>query len=96
MDQRVLLDFRLSKVGVFVTVLSIFIYIPSILYTSMFHCNWCCKLFRIFASTCVAEAFYLAVNLLFLCFQGDGLEFKRLFIKIKQKLGDIISTQKIT
>ena len=30
-----------------------------------------------------------------LCFQGDGLEFKRLFVKIKQKLGDIISTQKI-
>ncbi|KAG8008599.1 Serine/threonine-protein kinase Chk1 [Nibea albiflora] len=28
--------------------------------------------------------------------QGDGLEFKRLFVKIKQKLGDIISTQKIT
>lgn len=28
-------------------------------------------------------------------FQGDGLEFKRLFVKIKQKLGDIISTQKI-
>uniref|UniRef100_A0A667YBQ6 Serine/threonine-protein kinase Chk1 n=1 Tax=Myripristis murdjan TaxID=586833 RepID=A0A667YBQ6_9TELE len=27
--------------------------------------------------------------------QGDGLEFKRLFLKIKQKLGDIISTQKI-
>uniref|UniRef100_A0A8C9YE49 Serine/threonine-protein kinase Chk1 n=1 Tax=Sander lucioperca TaxID=283035 RepID=A0A8C9YE49_SANLU len=27
--------------------------------------------------------------------QGDGLEFKRLFVKIKQKLGDIISTQKI-
>ncbi|XP_056141151.1 serine/threonine-protein kinase Chk1 [Lampris incognitus] len=28
--------------------------------------------------------------------KGDGLEFKRLFLKIKQKLGDIISTQKIT
>ncbi|TMS14379.1 serine/threonine-protein kinase Chk1 [Larimichthys crocea] len=28
--------------------------------------------------------------------KGDGLEFKRLFVKIKQKLGDIISTQKIT
>uniref|UniRef100_H2V3U1 Serine/threonine-protein kinase Chk1 n=1 Tax=Takifugu rubripes TaxID=31033 RepID=H2V3U1_TAKRU len=28
--------------------------------------------------------------------KGDGLEFKRLFIKIKQKLGDIISNQKIT
>lgn len=28
--------------------------------------------------------------------RGDGLEFKRLFVKIKQKLGDIISTQKIT
>ncbi|KAL3042864.1 serine/threonine-protein kinase Chk1 [Trematomus bernacchii] len=27
--------------------------------------------------------------------KGDGLEFKRLFVKIKQKLGDIISTQKI-
>uniref|UniRef100_A0A667Y8H9 Serine/threonine-protein kinase CHK1 n=1 Tax=Myripristis murdjan TaxID=586833 RepID=A0A667Y8H9_9TELE len=27
--------------------------------------------------------------------KGDGLEFKRLFLKIKQKLGDIISTQKI-
>uniref|UniRef100_A0A8C2WWD1 Serine/threonine-protein kinase Chk1 n=1 Tax=Cyclopterus lumpus TaxID=8103 RepID=A0A8C2WWD1_CYCLU len=27
--------------------------------------------------------------------QGDGLEFKRLFVKIKQRLGDIISTQKI-
>ncbi|XP_039474149.1 serine/threonine-protein kinase Chk1-like [Oreochromis aureus] len=27
--------------------------------------------------------------------QGDGLEFKRLFVKIKHKLGDIISTQKI-
>uniref|UniRef100_A0A3Q1C699 Serine/threonine-protein kinase Chk1 n=1 Tax=Amphiprion ocellaris TaxID=80972 RepID=A0A3Q1C699_AMPOC len=27
--------------------------------------------------------------------QGDGLEFKRLFVKIKQKLGDIVSTQKI-
>uniref|UniRef100_A0A3Q3MT04 Serine/threonine-protein kinase Chk1 n=1 Tax=Mastacembelus armatus TaxID=205130 RepID=A0A3Q3MT04_9TELE len=27
--------------------------------------------------------------------QGDGLEFKRLFVKIKQKLSDIISTQKI-
>uniref|UniRef100_A0A3Q0R2I7 Serine/threonine-protein kinase CHK1 n=1 Tax=Amphilophus citrinellus TaxID=61819 RepID=A0A3Q0R2I7_AMPCI len=26
---------------------------------------------------------------------GDGLEFKRLFVKIKQKLGDIISTQKV-
>lgn len=31
-----------------------------------------------------------------LCFQGDGLEFKRHFVKIKQKLSDIISTQKIT
>ncbi|KAI3373639.1 hypothetical protein L3Q82_022240, partial [Scortum barcoo] len=28
--------------------------------------------------------------------KGDGLEFKRLFVKIKQKLSDIISTQKIT
>lgn len=27
--------------------------------------------------------------------QGDGLEFKRLFVKIKQKLSDIVSTQKI-
>ncbi|KAM7398000.1 hypothetical protein PAMA_006058 [Pampus argenteus] len=27
--------------------------------------------------------------------KGDGLEFKRLFVRIKQKLGDIISTQKI-
>ncbi|XP_026184869.1 serine/threonine-protein kinase Chk1 [Mastacembelus armatus] len=27
--------------------------------------------------------------------KGDGLEFKRLFVKIKQKLSDIISTQKI-
>ncbi|XP_069002511.1 serine/threonine-protein kinase Chk1 isoform X2 [Embiotoca jacksoni] len=27
--------------------------------------------------------------------KGDGLEFKRLFVKIKQKLGDIVSTQKI-
>ncbi|XP_045074276.1 serine/threonine-protein kinase Chk1 isoform X2 [Coregonus clupeaformis] len=27
--------------------------------------------------------------------KGDGLEFKRLFLKIKQKLSDIISTQKI-
>uniref|UniRef100_A0A3Q2QTE2 Serine/threonine-protein kinase Chk1 n=1 Tax=Fundulus heteroclitus TaxID=8078 RepID=A0A3Q2QTE2_FUNHE len=27
--------------------------------------------------------------------QGDGLEFKRLFVKIKQKLGDVVSTQKI-
>lgn len=27
--------------------------------------------------------------------QGDGLEFKRLFVKIKQKLGDIVSNQKI-
>uniref|UniRef100_A0A8C2X0A5 Serine/threonine-protein kinase CHK1 n=1 Tax=Cyclopterus lumpus TaxID=8103 RepID=A0A8C2X0A5_CYCLU len=27
--------------------------------------------------------------------KGDGLEFKRLFVKIKQRLGDIISTQKI-
>ncbi|XP_057677690.1 serine/threonine-protein kinase Chk1 isoform X2 [Corythoichthys intestinalis] len=27
--------------------------------------------------------------------KGDGLEFKRLFLKIKQKLGDIICTQKI-
>ncbi|KAK2828629.1 hypothetical protein Q5P01_019663 [Channa striata] len=27
--------------------------------------------------------------------KGDGLEFKRLFVKIKQKLGDVISTQKI-
>ncbi|XP_005945405.1 serine/threonine-protein kinase Chk1 [Haplochromis burtoni] len=27
--------------------------------------------------------------------KGDGLEFKRLFVKIKHKLGDIISTQKI-
>uniref|UniRef100_A0A4W6D5P7 Serine/threonine-protein kinase CHK1 n=1 Tax=Lates calcarifer TaxID=8187 RepID=A0A4W6D5P7_LATCA len=27
--------------------------------------------------------------------KGDGLEFKRLFVKIKQKLGDIISTQKM-
>ncbi|XP_028277947.1 serine/threonine-protein kinase Chk1 [Parambassis ranga] len=27
--------------------------------------------------------------------KGDGLEFKRLFVKIKQKLGDIISTQKV-
>ncbi|XP_071402392.1 serine/threonine-protein kinase Chk1 [Centroberyx affinis] len=27
--------------------------------------------------------------------KGDGLEFKRLFVKIKQKLGDIISAQKI-
>lgn len=27
--------------------------------------------------------------------QGDGLEFKRLFLKIKQKLSDIISTQRI-
>lgn len=27
--------------------------------------------------------------------KGDGLEFKRLFVKIKQKLVDIISTQKI-
>ncbi|KAK5858481.1 hypothetical protein PBY51_002616 [Eleginops maclovinus] len=26
--------------------------------------------------------------------KGDGLEFKRLFVKLKQKLGDIISTQK--
>ncbi|XP_068187712.1 serine/threonine-protein kinase Chk1 isoform X2 [Antennarius striatus] len=28
--------------------------------------------------------------------KGDGLEFKRLFVKIKQRLGDIVSTQKIT
>ncbi|XP_077361203.1 serine/threonine-protein kinase Chk1 isoform X2 [Festucalex cinctus] len=28
--------------------------------------------------------------------QGDGLEFKRLFLKIKQKLCDIVCTQKIT
>ncbi|KAM6907778.1 serine/threonine-protein kinase Chk1 [Xenentodon cancila] len=27
--------------------------------------------------------------------KGDGLEFKRLFVKIKQKLGDIVNTQKI-
>ncbi|CAG5873911.1 serine/threonine-protein kinase Chk1 [Menidia menidia] len=27
--------------------------------------------------------------------KGDGLEFKRLFVKIKQKLGDIVSTQRI-
>ncbi|XP_012710703.1 serine/threonine-protein kinase Chk1 [Fundulus heteroclitus] len=27
--------------------------------------------------------------------KGDGLEFKRLFVKIKQKLGDVVSTQKI-
>uniref|UniRef100_A0A8D3DGG2 Serine/threonine-protein kinase Chk1 n=1 Tax=Scophthalmus maximus TaxID=52904 RepID=A0A8D3DGG2_SCOMX len=27
--------------------------------------------------------------------QGDGLEFKRLFVKIKQKLGDIVSNQKV-
>lgn len=27
--------------------------------------------------------------------KGDGLEFKRLFVKIKQKLSDIVSTQKI-
>ncbi|XP_068600759.1 serine/threonine-protein kinase Chk1 [Brachionichthys hirsutus] len=27
--------------------------------------------------------------------KGDGLEFKRLFVKIKQRLGDIVSTQKI-
>uniref|UniRef100_A0A8C5HNA1 Serine/threonine-protein kinase CHK1 n=1 Tax=Gouania willdenowi TaxID=441366 RepID=A0A8C5HNA1_GOUWI len=27
--------------------------------------------------------------------KGDGLEFKRLFVKIKQKLGDIVSTQKV-
>ncbi|XP_053703367.1 serine/threonine-protein kinase Chk1 [Synchiropus splendidus] len=27
--------------------------------------------------------------------KGDGLEFKRLFVKIKQKLGDIVSHQKI-
>ncbi|KAJ7983329.1 hypothetical protein DPEC_G00380390, partial [Dallia pectoralis] len=27
--------------------------------------------------------------------KGDGLEFKRLFLKIKQKLSDVISTQKI-
>ncbi|XP_041863657.1 serine/threonine-protein kinase Chk1 [Melanotaenia boesemani] len=27
--------------------------------------------------------------------KGDGLEFKRLFVKMKQKLGDIVSTQKI-
>uniref|UniRef100_A0A8C4EP83 Serine/threonine-protein kinase Chk1 n=1 Tax=Dicentrarchus labrax TaxID=13489 RepID=A0A8C4EP83_DICLA len=39
----------------------------------------------------LALAFKLACNK-----QGDGLEFKRLFVKIKQKLGDIISTQKIT
>lgn len=29
------------------------------------------------------------------CFQGDGLEFKRLFLRIKQRLGDVVSTQKI-
>uniref|UniRef100_A0A3B5QH25 Serine/threonine-protein kinase Chk1 n=1 Tax=Xiphophorus maculatus TaxID=8083 RepID=A0A3B5QH25_XIPMA len=28
--------------------------------------------------------------------QGDGLEFKRLFVKIKQKLGDVVCTQKIS
>ncbi|KAM9331765.1 serine/threonine-protein kinase Chk1 [Pholidichthys leucotaenia] len=28
--------------------------------------------------------------------KGDGLEFKRLFVKIKHKLGDIVSTQKMT
>ncbi|KAF0038357.1 hypothetical protein F2P81_008841 [Scophthalmus maximus] len=27
--------------------------------------------------------------------KGDGLEFKRLFVKIKQKLGDIVSNQKV-
>ncbi|XP_043995749.1 serine/threonine-protein kinase Chk1-like [Gambusia affinis] len=27
--------------------------------------------------------------------KGDGLEFKRLFVKIKQKLGDVVCTQKI-
>ncbi|MEQ2258300.1 Serine/threonine-protein kinase Chk1 [Xenotaenia resolanae] len=27
--------------------------------------------------------------------KGDGLEFKRLFVKIKQKLGDVVSSQKI-
>ncbi|XP_037543337.1 serine/threonine-protein kinase Chk1 [Nematolebias whitei] len=27
--------------------------------------------------------------------KGDGLEFKRLFVKIKQKLGDVVSTQKV-
>ncbi|XP_032433277.1 serine/threonine-protein kinase Chk1 isoform X1 [Xiphophorus hellerii] len=28
--------------------------------------------------------------------KGDGLEFKRLFVKIKQKLGDVVCTQKIS
>lgn len=27
--------------------------------------------------------------------QGDGLEFKRHFLKIKAKLSDIVSTQKV-
>lgn len=71
MDEKLLLDFRLSKV---------------------------CASANVFRS-CRASAATLAVQysswVLSLGYQGDGLEFKRLFLKIKQGLSDIVVPQKV-
>lgn len=70
MNQKVLLDFRLSKVCASVNVFLSFCV--------------CCVCLSPFSSLPVSRGH-----------QGDGLEFKRLFLKIKQGLSDIVSAQKI-
>lgn len=56
-------------------------------------CSWLC-----YVRACsLARQRWSVTNPVSSCvvLQGDGLEFKRHFLKIKQKLGDIISNQKV-